>query len=498
MKTEIKYFIIIILGLGAFRSFGQIREPENIIYLVANGSGNSKEQAHQNALKSAISQTISGLITTNPVTLIDHETMEKLLPLTSSFLNYSIAYDDQLPNGIIASTLKVRIDADNFSNLLKTVGINIAFKGGKIALQIKQQMINEKSEMESIARMIDLLDEPMHSIFDYKIKSSFPKSLDDKNKEWAIPVRVQVVANKNIDLCSKFLYHTLSELTIEMEESGLYEKMNKKTLPLKLNYLGNQFNFLLRKPSSLKKLDAFIAKWEYFLWNFNVTEGTTEYSGNLVRSARYRSTYVSQESKESILNPKQDYQFEINLNKEDDSDGLNLIFPKSLQFVGEFSWFDKKTLTELETIGNYSVASGGFKLESPVINEDEPNNVKSSQNEELDNNSNSNSDDEIFTAVEQQAEFPGGPGAWGRFMQKTLKYPSAAQRANVGGRVLVSFVVNTDGSVQDIQILKGVGFGCDEEAIRIIKSMPRWNPGRQSGRAVRSRFTQPITFVVSK
>ena len=107
-------------------------------------------------------------------------------------------------------------------------------------------------------------------------------------------------------------------------------------------------------------------------------------------------------------------------------------------------------------------------------------------------------EDEIFTAVEQQAEFPGGPGAWGRFLSKTLKYPSAAQRANVGGRVFVSFVVNTDGTVQDVQVLKGVGFGCDEEAIRVIKSMPRWNPGKQSGRAVRSRFTQPITFVLSE
>ena len=73
-----------------------------------------------------------------------------------------------------------------------------------------------------------------------------------------------------------------------------------------------------------------------------------------------------------------------------------------------------------------------------------------------------------------------------------------AGKANVGGRVFVSFVVNTDGSVQDVQVLKGVGFGCDEEAIRVIKSMPRWNPGKQSGRAVRSRFTQPITFVLSE
>jgi protein TonB len=107
-------------------------------------------------------------------------------------------------------------------------------------------------------------------------------------------------------------------------------------------------------------------------------------------------------------------------------------------------------------------------------------------------------EEKVFTAVEQQAEFPGGNKAFGAFLQKNLRYPSAAQRANVGGKVYVQFVVNTDGTIQDVQILKSVGFGCDEEAIRVIKSVPRWTPGKQSGRAVRSRFTQPITFVLSE
>ncbi|MFC0185010.1 outer membrane transport energization protein TonB [Pseudarcicella hirudinis] len=107
-------------------------------------------------------------------------------------------------------------------------------------------------------------------------------------------------------------------------------------------------------------------------------------------------------------------------------------------------------------------------------------------------------EEEIFTAVEQQAEFPGGNAAFGKFLSKNLKYPSAAQRANVSGRVYVQFVVNTDGSIQDVQVLKSVGFGCDEEAVRVIKTVPKWTPGKQSGRPVRSRFTVPINFVLSE
>ena len=106
--------------------------------------------------------------------------------------------------------------------------------------------------------------------------------------------------------------------------------------------------------------------------------------------------------------------------------------------------------------------------------------------------------EKIYTTVQQQAEFPGGIKAWSRFLSAMIRYPAAAKRANKGGTVLVSFVINTNGTIQDIQLKKRIGFGCDEEAIRVIRAMPRWNPAKQDGKAVRSRFTQPITFAITK
>ncbi len=105
-------------------------------------------------------------------------------------------------------------------------------------------------------------------------------------------------------------------------------------------------------------------------------------------------------------------------------------------------------------------------------------------------------DDEIFTVVEQQPEFPGGMSKLGDYLGKNIRYPSAAQRANVAGRVFVSFVVNTDGSIQDVQVLKGLGFGTDEEATRVVKGMPKWRPGKQSGRPVRVKYNLPISFTL--
>lgn len=103
-------------------------------------------------------------------------------------------------------------------------------------------------------------------------------------------------------------------------------------------------------------------------------------------------------------------------------------------------------------------------------------------------------EEKIFTAVEQNPEFPGGPAEMYKYLAKNIRYPGAASRANIQGRVFLQFVVNTDGSITDVSVVKGVGFGCDEEAMRVVKGMPKWKPGRQSGRAVRVKYTLPVNF----
>lgn len=102
----------------------------------------------------------------------------------------------------------------------------------------------------------------------------------------------------------------------------------------------------------------------------------------------------------------------------------------------------------------------------------------------------------LFTQVEEQAQFPGGSEALSRFLAQNLRYPAAAKRASVQGIVLVQFIVEQDGRISSPSILKGIWFGCDQEALRVVGLMPRWEPGKQSGRAVRSQFYLPIHFVL--
>ena len=102
--------------------------------------------------------------------------------------------------------------------------------------------------------------------------------------------------------------------------------------------------------------------------------------------------------------------------------------------------------------------------------------------------------DEIFTIVEDKPTFPGGDGAMYKYLGKSIDYPSQARRMGIEGRVFVQFIVGKDGSIRDVQAIKGIGAGCDEEAVRVIKKMPKWSPGKQRGRAVQVRMVLPVFF----
>ena len=101
---------------------------------------------------------------------------------------------------------------------------------------------------------------------------------------------------------------------------------------------------------------------------------------------------------------------------------------------------------------------------------------------------------EIFQVVEQMPEFPGGMQALMTYLSKNIKYPSVAQDNGIQGRVLVSFVVNKDGSIVDPEVIKSVDAALDKEAMRVIKAMPKWNPGKQRGKPVRVKYTVPVLF----
>lgn len=112
------------------------------------------------------------------------------------------------------------------------------------------------------------------------------------------------------------------------------------------------------------------------------------------------------------------------------------------------------------------------------------------------NTSAANSVEKVYDAVEEQAQFPAGPGAMTRWIRDNMIYPALAQEHGVEGKVIVQFVVEKDGTISNPVVVRGVDKELDREAIRLVKAMPKWTPGRNNGTPVRSRFILPITFKV--
>lgn len=105
--------------------------------------------------------------------------------------------------------------------------------------------------------------------------------------------------------------------------------------------------------------------------------------------------------------------------------------------------------------------------------------------------------DVVFIVVENEAEFPGGVEAMNRFMAENIKYPTLAKQKNIEGKVIISFIVEKNGTLSDIRTIKDIGEGCGDEGVRIVKLMPKWKPAKQKGQPVRQQFLLPISFVLT-
>lgn len=103
----------------------------------------------------------------------------------------------------------------------------------------------------------------------------------------------------------------------------------------------------------------------------------------------------------------------------------------------------------------------------------------------------------IFTVVEESASFPGGMQELYKYVGSNLVYPQQARETGTQGKVFITFVVEKDGSLTDVKVLRDIGSGCGEEAVRVVKSMPKWKPAKQRGKAVRMQFNLPISFTLA-
>jgi periplasmic protein TonB len=143
----------------------------------------------------------------------------------------------------------------------------------------------------------------------------------------------------------------------------------------------------------------------------------------------------------------------------------------------------KEVLDMKAAIGNTTFDKGSDDVSAPPANAD---NAKVTDNPDV-----------PLSVVDQMPQFPGGEREMLRFIKNNLRYPLSAQENNVQGTVILNFVVDREGKIVNIKVVKAIGFGCDEEAVRVMEKMPNWTPGKQRGQPVLVSFTMPFRFVLN-
>ena len=156
---------------------------------------------------------------------------------------------------------------------------------------------------------------------------------------------------------------------------------------------------------------------------------------------------------------------------------------------------DNEVKEQPPTVKELEVADPGQKTQKGDPNADIVINTPVGNGDE---NKVTEDDNKIFTAVEQDPTPAGGMAKFYDYLQKNMRYPAVAKENNVQGKVFLQFVVEKDGTITDVKVIRGIGSGCDEEAMRVLRNAPKWKPGIQNGRPVRVQYNVPISFALQQ
>lgn len=247
------------------------QENKNVT-IVVSGSGNTHDLAIQNALRSAISQSFGTFISTKTEILNDELISDQITSISNGNINsYSILNESQLPDGRWTVTLKAIVSIEKLTSFVESKGVVSEIKGSLFSFNIKQNILNEEAEKKIIFDLISLVHTVLQKSFDYEIKCGSPKSVDNSNSNFVLPIEISVMANSNIEFCENLFIKTLTSISLSKEEVKNYQSLNKKVYPI---YYKSK-TFFLRKKISAEDL-SYINNWNYYTKLFTIKTNNKE------------------------------------------------------------------------------------------------------------------------------------------------------------------------------------------------------------------------------
>jgi hypothetical protein len=250
----------------------KIEELKNGTFVICSGQGKNFDEAQQKALRNAIELTFGMFVSSNTEIFNDSLIVDQISTISSGNINsIEVLQKEELPIGGFAVTLKAFVSVASLTSFVEAKGYAAELKGELFTTKIKQQILNEQSEIEAITNMFAVIHETMQTAFNYSVSVSDPTSLDSENEKWKIEVNVSVAKNKNFDFAINYMIKTLEALCLSQEEQQDYLKLNKKVYPLLIkNVEGKTFEFYLRKKYSYSIIETFVNQIDFYFRNFEV------------------------------------------------------------------------------------------------------------------------------------------------------------------------------------------------------------------------------------
>ena len=232
MKSILKSIIFTSLLVFAQQvAFAQ--DADKTVTLVVSGQGKTQDEAKQNALRSAIEQAFGTFISSKTEILNDNLVKDEIVSVANGNIQkFEIISEVQIPDGGYATSLKATVSVTKLTSFVESKGVVVEFKGSLLAANVKQQMLNEQNEIKSISNIASTCKEILDLSCDFEIVRGGPKQKGNDNNKWAVPLKINVKFNDNIEQFNQYFLNSITGLCMSADEVFDYKSLGKEIYPI--------------------------------------------------------------------------------------------------------------------------------------------------------------------------------------------------------------------------------------------------------------------------
>lgn len=541
MKRIIIFTFVLLISLS-------LSAQDNTVRLTVSGEGATKEEATANALRSAIEQAFGTFVSANTQILNDDIIKDEIATISSGNIQeYTELGCITMPDGSKSVSLSATVSIGNLISYAKSKGSSAEFAGAVFAMNMKMRKLNAENEKKAINHLLEQLDILARDMFRIEIGvKGEPIKIDLEKPEYRHLREKYTSQPYYVDLELKYettptytsfhdlIIATLSSLSLSLDEVRQYSESGEDIYPLicfnkdifristNLTDMRDEYKTFFFRTDITRKivteihqsyLKALLAMWEIYVTGIDehirfridihgmkgyvIAQNINNVSVKFPRPYVLNSLIALSSGREIIIKEPSFIQT-INVAKVANGAGYQYLThgfevnhndtSKPLSIRIAFSEDDLANIRSFELRDSYKHTDSIVDSEKKIIENVAPAQVAVDS---------SNGEPIPYLLVEEKPSFQGGDiNQFLKWVRENQIYPEIAKENGIQGRVTVRATINTDGSLTDIMVVRGVDPSLDKEAIRVVSQSPKWKPGKQGGKAVPVTYNIPVTFQI--